>query len=123
MQAKQKFSEKSGKLWLCIGLLMPPVVWAAQLEIVYLLTEFSCKTSNFFTIHIASIISLALALAGTFISWRHWIETGGEWKSEKAGVVPRSRFMAILGTLLGALFSLLIFAQWLPTALGVPCYK
>jgi len=31
--------------------------------------------------------------------------------------------MSALGLLTGTLFSILIFAQWLPTILGVPCGK
>ena len=122
-EAKEEFSEKSGKFRLWIGLLLSPVAWAVQLQTVYLLSERGCATGNFLPNHIVSVIALILSMAGFFISWRSWQETGGEWKSEQAGTIPRSRFMAILGVLTGALFSLLIFAQWLPTILGVPCQK
>ncbi|HEY0426697.1 MAG TPA: hypothetical protein VGC76_02720 [Pyrinomonadaceae bacterium] len=122
-EVKKKFSEKSGQLRLWIGLLLPPLIWAAQLETVYLLSDYGCATANFLPIHIASAAALILSVSGGLISWHNWMKAGGEWKSEAAEPLARSRFLAILGVLTGALFSLVIFAQWLPTILGVPCDK
>ena len=52
-------------------------------------------------------------IIGGVISWRIWLETGKHWKAEKANATDRSRFMAILGMLAGALFTL-------PLALSQP---
>jgi hypothetical protein len=122
-EAKKEFSEKRGQFWLWTGLLLPPIVWAIQLQTVYLLTENSCFTGNFLPVHITSFASLILSIIGGFISWNCWTEAGAEWKNEQGGTIPRSRFMAILGLMTSALFTLIIFAQWLPTVLGVPCDK
>ncbi len=122
-EVTQEFSEKRGQFWLWFSFLLPPIVWITQLQTVYLLTEYACGSGNFSSIHIVSIVSLVLSIFGFLVSWRNWMKTGGEWKSEGAGGVSRSRFMAILGVLTGALFTLVIFAQWLPTILGVPCDK
>ena len=122
-QAKQEFSEKKGKLWLWTGFLLPPIAWAFQLQSVYLLSEMGCATGNFLPNHVVSIIALFLSVAGFFVSWQNWLATGAKWKSEDAGTLPRSRFMSLLGIMLGGLFSLVIFAQWLPTLMGVPCLK
>jgi uncharacterized membrane protein YfcA len=121
--AKKDFSEKRGEAWLWLGFLLPPIAWAAQIQTVYLLSEYGCATGNFLPNHIASAVALIFSVFGGLLSWHNWMKTGGEWKSEEAGTIPRSRFMAILGVLTGALFSLIIFAQWLPTILGVPCEK
>jgi hypothetical protein len=123
IEVQKEFSEKRGQFWLWVGLLLPPAVWSAQLEIVYLLTEYGCATANFLPVHITSAAALILSVFGGLVSWHNWMKTGGEWKSESAEPISRSSFMAILGVLTGALFSLVIFAQWLPTILGVPCEK
>jgi hypothetical protein len=122
-EAKRDFSEKGGQFWLWLGFLLPPIAWAVQLQTVYLLSEYGCGSGNFLPNHIASAGALILSVCGGLVSWRNWMKAGGEWKSEKAEPLARSRFMAILGVLSGALFTLIIFAQWLPTLLGVPCDK
>lgn len=122
-QTKNEFSRKSGQFWLWLGFLLPPIAWAIQLQTVYLTTEYGCKYNNFMPNHLVSVFALLLSIFGGVVSWRNWLETGSEWKSEKANATDRSRFMAILGMLTGALFSLVIFAQWLPTLVGVPCDK
>lgn len=124
-EAKKEFSEKRGEFMLWLGLLLPPVVWALQLQTIYLLIGYNtCEGGSRSPVHITSLICLILSAFGFFVSWRNWMKTGGiEWKSENSGIVPRSRFMAILGVLTGALFSIVIFAQWLPAIYGVPCGK
>jgi hypothetical protein len=122
-QAKTEFSEKRGQLGLWVGLLLPPAAWAIQLQTVYLTSQYGCKYMDFLPNHLVSIFALLLAVIGGVVAWRNWIETGKKWKSEEASPIDRSRFMAILGMLTGALFTLLIFAQWLPTILAVPCDK
>jgi hypothetical protein len=120
-EAKKDFDEKRGQLALWLGFLLPPTAWALQLQIVYLLSEYGCGTGNFLPNHIASAIALVLSAFGGLFSWHNWMKAGGEWKSEEAGTIARSRFLAILGVLTGALFTIVIFAQWLPTIVGVPC--
>lgn len=122
-EAKKDFSEKRGQFWLWLGFLLPPLAWAAQLQIVYLLSEAGCGSGNFLPNHIVSGAALIFSVCGGLVSWHNWVKAGGEWKSEAAEPLARSRFMAILGVLTGALFTLVIFAQWLPTILGVPCDK
>lgn len=122
-EAKREFSEKKGQLSLWVGTLLPPLSWAAHVLITYQLSEFGCVHGNYLPIHIASAVLLLLSLIGGFLSWSHWNDVGGAWKTEDFGVVPRSRFMSILGVMFSALFSLLIIGQWLPTLTGVPCLK
>lgn len=117
-------NETGGKLFkfrLWTGMLLPPIVWALQLQTIYLLSEYACVTGNRMPIHITSAVSILISLAGGFIAWRAWQTVGAEWPDASSGSVPRIRFMAVLGMLGCALFTLLIIAQWLPSILGVPC--
>jgi hypothetical protein len=111
------------QLWLCAGFILPPIAWGIQLQTVYLLSEYGCSTNYFLPIHVVSVAALLLSLTGVFISWRNWQQAGAKWKSEDGVVVPRSRFLAIVSLLSGSLLTLLTFAQWLPTLMGVPCDK
>ena len=103
------------RLW--IGTLLPPAAWLAQLQALYLSSEFGCTTSNFTNNHIVVVVALSVSLLGWAIAWREWT------KRREDTTDRRSRFMALVGTLGGTLFTILIFAQWLPTIMGVPCDK
>jgi len=50
---------------------------------------------------------------------------GGDYQATKESGKParRKRFMGIIGFALSILFAVVIFAQWLPTIVGVPCGK
>jgi len=106
-----------------IGLLLPPVAWALQLQTLYLTSEFGCYTSNFVWNHVVSVICLLLSIGGGLLAWQNWNSVGANLEDESSSPETRKRFMSILGMLTGALFTAVIFAQWLPTLVGVPCEK
>jgi hypothetical protein len=120
---KKEFPEKRGEFWLWFGFLLPPAAWIVQLQTVYLTSERACANGDFMPNHLVSIFALLAALTGGIIAWSKWLHSGKKWKSEEANPTSRARFMAILGMATGALFTLVIFAQWLPTLTGVPCDK
>jgi hypothetical protein len=113
----------TGNFWLWVGLLLPPLAWITQLQTVYLTSEYGCATSDFLWNHIASAVAIVLSMIGGIIAWRHWQAGGGQTDNESALPKDRKQFMALLGILTGVLFTLVIFAQWLPTLFGVPCDK
>lgn len=108
-------------LW--IGLLLPPVAWAVQMEALYLTSDYGCAMMNFLWNHVAAASGLVLSLIGLAVSWSEWGRLGRASDDEGGTPVSRKRFMTVLGLLTGVLFSVLIAAQWLPTIMGVPCGK
>jgi hypothetical protein len=108
------------KLW--IGMLLAPIAWSLQVEVLYLTSEYGCHASNFTLNHLVSIAALVMAILGAAMAWRGLaIDTADSEESDVRS--SRSRFMALVGVLTSVLFSLLIVAQWLPTLVGVPCDK
>ena len=122
-QAKKETIDKGDALRLWIGMLLPPLAWAAQLQSLYLASEYGCATSDFIWNHVVAVIALALSLLGGAIAWREWLKSGASVEAEAGDLASRSRFMALIGILTASLFTILIFAQWLPTLTGVPCDK
>ena len=114
---------KAGNLRLWVGLLLPPIAWIVQLQTVYLTSEYGCTTTDFTWNHVASVVALILSMIGGIIAWRDWRSGGGDTGNASGRPISRKQFMSLLGVLTGALFTLVIFAQWLPTLLGVPCNK
>jgi hypothetical protein len=123
IKAKPKKIDPTAALRLWIGMLLPPIAWGVQLQSVYLASEFGCATSNFTWNHVLSSVTLIVAMCGGAIAWREWIAAGATTEQEGSSPKSRRRFMALLGMLTSALFSVTIFAQWLPTLMGVPCDK
>ena len=121
--SSKRTDEKVSPLMLWAGFLLPPLAWSIHLEVLYLLSDYGCSNNNFAANHFASAAFLIVSLIGAGIAWSNWQRSGAVWPDDSSGAIPRSRFMSVLGLLTGALFSLLIFAQWLPTILGVPCGK
>jgi ABC-type uncharacterized transport system YnjBCD permease subunit len=119
-----KQNEAPGRMfWLWVGMLLPPTAWAAQLQALYLTSEFGCFTSDFFWNHVVSVVALVLSIFGGFTAWREWKSAGSNTEDEGGNPLSRKRFMSMIGILTGSLFTAVIFAQWLPTLLGVPCDK
>jgi hypothetical protein len=109
------------RLW--IGMLLPPVAWLAQLQALYLSSEFGCTNSNFTKNHIVVLIALCASLIGLAFAWLEWTRTRDAAPTDEGDRGSRPRFMALIGIMTGLLFSLLIIAQWIPTLMGVPCDK
>jgi hypothetical protein len=109
------------RLW--FGILLPPVAWATQLQVLWLTSEYGCATSDFFWNHVVSVSALIASLVGLYFAYREWSAVGGGMDDDDATINSRRSFMALIGMLTGALFTVIIFAQWLPTLTGVPCDK
>jgi hypothetical protein len=112
--------QRAVRLW--IGMLLPPIVWAAQLQTVYLTSEWACYAMDLTWNHVASIVALLVSMFALWVAYIEWKATAGGTDDE-GYTGERRRFMAVLGLLGGALFIALIFATWLPTLMGVPCSK
>ena len=119
----KELEQPISELFLWVGFLLSPLVWSVNLETVYLFSDYGCKNENFLPNHIVSAVALIISLLGGAVAWSNWQKSGSTWPDDSSGPVSRSRFMSALGLLTSALFSALIFAQWLPTIMGVPCGK
>jgi hypothetical protein len=123
VKAKPKAIDIGTAFRLWTGMLLPPTAWAAQLQSVYLTSEFGCFTSDFTWNHVVSGLMLAVAIVAGAIAWWEWVAAGATTDAEGGDLKSRRRFMALIGILTSALFSVTIVAQWLPTLMGVPCGK
>lgn len=107
--------------WLWFAVLAGPVAWMLGLNAEYGLVRVACDKDSLLGLHMVSVATLLLALAGGLVSWREWKHAGREWPGEEGGPVGRSRFMAALGLMGSALFALTIVAQWVANLFLHPC--
>lgn len=120
-EAKREWSRVTYGPAQLAGVLAGPVAFLLNLQIGYMLVPWACHRSNTIPIHVTMLACLALALGGSLLSWRDWRRIGEQWPDEGAGAVARSRFLAALGVMTGALFALVIIAQWIPSFILSPC--
>jgi hypothetical protein len=119
-----EFKEGGGPGALWAGILAPPLAMLSQLQINYALVLWACGgPGREWVLHLVALLALAVTVLGGLLSWRNWRMTGAGFEDEGAGVIPRSRFMAVVGILLGVLLSLVVIAQWIPIFIYGPCQR
>jgi hypothetical protein len=118
----ERFTRRGAVLWLWTGVLLAPIAWALQMQAGYMLVQPACMSGHNLSLHLVTVIALAVAAFGAYISWRNWQEAGAQWPDdEKGGPRPRSRFMGALGMLTSAMFFLVILAQGIASFILHPC--
>jgi hypothetical protein len=115
------YRESRGILALCFAVLAGPLAWALGLNVGYALVLPACARGAVLPLHLVSVATLLLAAAGGLVAWREWRRIGGGTPDEAGGTIARSRFMAVLGLLASAFFSLVIVAQWIASLTLDPC--
>jgi hypothetical protein len=111
-----QFVSTCGELWLWVGAGGGAIIWSLQLLVGYALCRFSSDHRWLTAVHHGvSVVALAATVWSVIVSWRHWQQLGdGQARGSEPGVPGRSRFLAAIGILIGVLFAVLIFAQWIP---------
>lgn len=117
----ERLRKPAGLLALWFAVLAGPVAWMLGLNAQYGLVRVACARGSMLYLHAVTVLTLALALAGVWMALREWRRTGRGWPDEQGGTLSRSRFMAVVGLMAGALFSLAIVAQWLANVFLNPC--
>lgn len=108
----QRVERRDVLLWLAV--LAGPAAWALQLQINYSLTATACAIGGKTLLHLVSLGSLLLALAGAFLAWRWWKKLP-EGSTERGDAEEsRCRFMALSGVVSCAFFALVIVASEVP---------
>ena len=123
MQAKGKLERAPiSKTWLWSGFFSGPAAWLVHLQLVYLMAQWACLGLPFISLHVASAVLLVIAMGGLFVAWRNWRAVGLHMPADQGEpVFGRIQFMSALGVMTGALFSLLITAQWIAVIFLDPC--
>jgi hypothetical protein len=122
-EAVKDFKQGAGPWSLWAGLLAGPLATLTQLQANYALVLWACGAGRVWPLHLVASLALAVAVWAGLLSRRNLRRAGGGWDDEGAGVVPRSRFMAVVGLLMSVLAALVVVAQWIPIFLHDPCQR
>jgi len=111
----------SAPIW--AGIVVAPLVWAAHLQVAYMLVPWLCTTQRYWVAHVVTLASLAVTAWCVYACWREWRLVGAGVPSDhEGGEAGRTRFAGALGMLSGALFFLLILAGHIPVFFLSPCW-
>jgi hypothetical protein len=102
---------------------LAPVAWAFHLQVVYAASLWVCEGETpLSTLHAISAGCFALAVAaGLFATWQWWTAGAQVSSQHDWAWKGRIRFLSMQGMLVGALFALVIVAQWSAIFYLPPC--
>jgi hypothetical protein len=95
-----------------VGLFLAPAVFAAHLQISYVLVPWACLRSGDVWVHVVDVLAIALAALGTVVAWRVWVRAGRDDPGEEGGALPRTRFLGATGVGFSGMLTLVLIGQW-----------
>lgn len=101
----------SWSLW--FGLFGGPVSGMLMVWTNYPLVDRACVSGNRLWLHAASALFLIIAVTAWLDSHR-WYERVGDFPLTEGGLMPRARFMSLVGMLTSSLAIIEIIFQWIP---------
>src|SRR5436305_14269799 len=95
-------------LGLWTGLLGPPIAWLLHFQIIYSLVGYVCEAHSHMSIHVTSAVTIVLTLLCGLLSWKLLNPPPPATQTNESIEVPdaRQRFMAQLGVMSSAMFTL-----------------
>jgi hypothetical protein len=108
------------RLWLAI--LIGPLAWLVFLQAAYALVPSACRrpTGGMIALFAVAALALALSTAGLVAAWQGWRRVGRAGAPGNTAT-SRTRFVALTGISMSALFVLVVVAGMLPLLLLAPC--
>lgn len=111
------------RAWL--ALIVAPSTALAVQSVMYSLVTPSCASQSRVWMHAAAAVGLGVALLLAVLAASEWSthrgEPGETLDSDEAHIRSRRRFLAVVGTAVAALSSLVIVSMWMGTWLLSPC--
>jgi hypothetical protein len=104
-------SDQSRALW--FGMLGGPASGMLMVWINYPAVTTACVSGNRILLHGLSLLFLLIAVAAWLVS-RGQYDRIGDFPLTEGGVMPRSRFMALVGLFTASLALIEIVMQWIP---------
>ena len=105
-----------------LALLLAPVLTLTAFSINYALVTPACEQqANVAWLHGVFAASLLRSVLFTALAGRNWQRSNAHQAESRTR--DRTRFVALVAVLVGALSSLVLVAQWLPLWVLSPCYN
>lgn len=106
-------------LW--IGVLLPPVIWALQMQINYWAVRGACARGGNLRLYSVTGIALLMIIFSALGAWIGARRSNDGERVQSGAVVSSSRFMLALGLLDCAVFFIAVMAQGIAAVVIHPC--
>ena len=106
-------------LW--AGVLLPPAIWALQMQINYWAVRGACARGGNVRLYAVTSIALVMILLSGLLAWVGARRSNAGGKVEWGALVSSSRFMFALALLICAVFLLAVLAQGIAAIFIHPC--
>lgn len=120
-EAERRFARWPGLLRLSLGFLVgfAAVLW--DQAVAFMATPWACSVSGRWTVHLAHLLFLVIAVVVGAIAWQDWRAAGSSLRDDEATVVGRSRFLSLAGMAASVYSALVIIAMWIAVLFLGPC--
>ncbi len=114
-QSESPIVRKTGLLAMWAGWIVGPVAWAAHQNISYMLTHWTCGSGAKWPIYLATVVALAVVVAGGVLSWRaRQVAVAGQRREANEKAASRGRFLATVAILISAISAAGIVVETIP---------
>src|SRR3954447_8228278 len=110
-----------GLLAIWVGVLLPLVVCAAEMQTNYVLVRQACAAQHRTGLYAVVIVALAIIILSGATSVVIWKRSGSQWPTDVANVITRVRFISVLGMMMSALAFAVVLAHGIATIRFDPC--
>ena len=113
--------EGRGSLGLWLALSASPAGWFLGQVVAYAMTQHQCVARATWPLHVATVLCLAIVIAGGVLSLGYWTRIGRDWPDDAPGPEMRYRFLAALGAVGSLFFGAILLFQWVSEFILHPC--
>ena len=110
-----------GNFSLWLGILGGPAAWLGALQLGYILAPWACHTGNLLPLYLYGVTFLLCGISAGRIACRNLLAFIERQDAESDSALEREHFMALLGVLMSAFFSLVILMQVAAVFIVGPC--
>jgi len=103
------------------GLFVAPLLFLTSLAVGYALVPLACDTQHPVVLHVATGLAFVLGALITAYEGIAWRRAGRDRREDAGDVGTQHHFLAGVATLLAALSTLALGAQWFAQAVLSPC--
>lgn len=103
-------------LWFAFG--GGAAAWFVRLGLSYLVVPEVCRSGWTFVLHVITLVTLAIAVAASYLGYRSYRDAGGEG----AMANDRKRFLGLASCFLSAFFAGVIVLESAPNLFIDPCF-
>ena len=114
---------RRGSAGLWFALLGGPAAWVVALTVSYFSVHEVCRTQTILAPRLVSLATLIVAVAAALVARGIWTSVDARPSTSPDRPVERTRFLAQIGVLSGAVFGLIIFLQIIATVLLSSCHE